>query len=77
MDCSLAESLYPVRDFNAEATTSTSTESTRLKASSRKAKQIRKQEQKVSASDYESVGSPGFGGGGRFGPDGIFYQNGK
>ena len=63
VDCSLAEDQYKRGDFNA-ASVST-------KQSVRRAK---KQKSGSKNSNYEAVGSPGFGGQGSFGPDGVFHQ---
>jgi len=81
MDCSLAESLYLTGDVNAGV--ASVTEST-TKSSDVKVKKVRKaksrrinkpiSEKSALTSDYEAIGRPGFGGGGRYGPDGIFHQ---
>ena len=81
VDCSLAESLYVTRDSNAGevSTIEPSTEFKEVKikkvrrAKSKKDKNNLREKNSL-VSDYEAVGSPGFGGGGRYGADGIFHQ---
>ena len=78
VDCSLAESLYVTRDFNAgavditESTTEVKVKKVRRAKSKKDKYPLR--EKSLLGSDYEAIGSPGFGGGGRYGADGIFHQ---